>query len=72
LNARLPVWQNQCMYKVARTFEVSKAVEQLQAEYDLSIEIERWAEYERTGELIDLDDARKRLGAKLKAQTWDS
>ena len=45
---------------------VSDAIEQLQAEYDdLSVEIERWAEYERTGESIDLDEAKKRLGAKL-------
>lgn len=47
---------------------VADAIEQLLAdEEDLSIELERWAEYERTGEAIDLEDARKRSKAKLKA-----
>jgi predicted transcriptional regulator len=48
---------------------VSEAVEQLLADQDdLSVELERWAEYERTGESIDLDDAAKTLKAKLEAR----
>ena len=48
---------------------VSDAIERLQADYgDLSIEFERLAEFERTGEAIDLEDARKRSKAQLKAR----
>lgn len=47
---------------------VTDAIERLRAEYDdLSIEAERWAEYERTGEAIDLEDARDRLKAQVRA-----
>ena len=47
---------------------VADAIEQFLAdEDDLSIEFERLAEYERTGEAIDLEDARKRLKAQLRA-----
>lgn len=47
---------------------VDDAIERLQIEYDdLSIEAERWAEYERTGKAIDLEDVRKRLKAQVTA-----
>ncbi|MEQ1863115.1 MAG: hypothetical protein ABL996_00520 [Micropepsaceae bacterium] len=47
---------------------VADAIERLQSDYDdLSIEAERWAEYERTGEAIDLEDVRKRLNAQVRA-----
>lgn len=47
---------------------VADAIERLQIEYDdLSIEAERWAEYERTGKAIDLEDVRKRLKAQVTA-----
>lgn len=47
---------------------VADAIERLQSEYDdLSIEAGRWAEYERTGEAIDMEDVRKRLKAQVKA-----
>jgi predicted transcriptional regulator len=47
---------------------VANAIEQfLVDEEDLSIELERWAEYERTGESIDLEDVRKRLKAQVRA-----
>lgn len=46
---------------------VSDAIEQLLAEQDdLSVELARWSEYERTGKAMDLEDARKRLKARLK------
>ena len=49
---------------------VVDAIEQLQADYDdLSIEAARWAEYERTGDSMDLDEARRKLKAKLTAKT---
>lgn len=47
---------------------VSDAIEQLLAnDEDVTIELERLAEYERTGEAIDLEDARDRLKAQVKA-----
>ena len=49
---------------------VSEAIEQMLAERDdLSVELARWAEYERTGEAIGLEVARKRLKARLKPPT---
>ena len=47
---------------------VSEAIERLQANYeDLSVELARFAEYERTGEAIDLQDSRRLLKMQVKA-----
>jgi predicted transcriptional regulator len=43
---------------------VSEAVEQLVTDIDdVAIDLERWAEYERTGEAIDLEEMRGQLEA---------
>jgi len=48
---------------------VADAVEQLIADADdLTIELERWAEYERTGEAIDLEEMRDRLDAMKQSR----
>jgi predicted transcriptional regulator len=45
---------------------VADAVRQLlAANKRLAIDLERWAEYERTGQSIDIEDARKRLKKKI-------
>ena len=47
---------------------VSDAVKQMLASNErLAIDLKRWAEYERTGESIDIEDARKRLKRKIKS-----
>lgn len=46
---------------------VSDAIKHLLAhDEDVTIELERLAEYERTGEAIDLEDARDRLKAQVR------
>jgi predicted transcriptional regulator len=48
---------------------VSDAVERMLSDADdIAIDLERWAEYERTGVSIDIEDARKRLKRKMNAR----
>lgn len=47
---------------------VSDAIKQLLAhDEDVTIELERLAEYERTGEALDLEEVRDRLKAQVRA-----